>query len=212
MENQEARDGLAVFSSAYVKRWLEGHFYDKLFQTEVGEKLKALDNKAKYGIEFGLNLLTVFFDQRLSEDTFLKRLVKQVGLDTSPEISKRLINNTKDHLKKVATSPQERELVDTLLGLEDETLIRILNWLYDIEATERAQIFKQMTQLSPEELLKLAELPPEDMGRLLGLLTPQAEPKKKRSVLSTETIEKIEGATARIEDMRRTRRERRKGR
>ncbi len=212
MENQEARDGLAVFSSAYVKRWLEGHFYDKLFQTQVGEKLKALDKKAKYGIEFGLNLLTVFFDQKLSEDTFLRRLVKEVGLDTGPEISKRLINNTKDHLKKVATSPQEKDLVDTLLGLEGETLIGLLTWLYEIEATERAQIFKQMTQLSPEELLKLAALPPEDMGRLLGLLTPQAEPKKKRSVLATETIEKIEGATARIEDMRTQRRERRKGR
>ena len=60
-------DGLATFSAGYLKRWLEDNLYDRIFKTELGEKLKSLNKKARYGIEFGLNLLTAFFDQKLAE-------------------------------------------------------------------------------------------------------------------------------------------------
>jgi hypothetical protein len=154
-------DGLATFSAGYLKRWLEGNLYDRIFDTELGEKLKSLNKKARYGIEFGLNLLTAFFDQKLAEDTALKKFVKEVGIDIGPEISKRLINN--------AQTQEEKELVRVLLELEEQTLIDLLNWLYDIELTERAEVLKQLSRLSFDEVVRLAKLTREDRKRLFDL-------------------------------------------
>ena len=162
-------DGLATFSAGYLKRWLEGNFYDRLFTTELGEKLKSLDKKTRYGIEFGLNLLTAFFDQKLAGDTALKKFIKEVGLDAGPEISKRLINNTKEQLVNKATTQEEKELVKVLLELEDQTLIELLNWLYDIESDERVKVFKHLSRLSVDELVRLTQLTPENRKRLFAL-------------------------------------------
>lgn len=211
MVNQNILNGLAVFSSAYMKRWLEGHFYDRIFETQLGEKLKTLDKRAKYGIEFGLNLLTAFFDQKLSEDTVLKRFVKEVGIDAGPEISKRLIN-AKEQLSKNATSPEEKEIVDVLLQLEGQTLIDLLNWLYDIEATKRAEVLKQLSRLSLDEVVKLAQLTPENMERLFDLINPTTKAKENRTLLSPKAVQEIEGATAKIQQMRKKFKERREAR
>lgn len=176
MINQRILNGLAVFSAGYMKRWLEENLYDRIFKTELGEKLKSLDKKARYGIEFGLNLLTAFFDQKLAEDTTLKRFVKEVGIDAGPEISKRLINNTKEQLISNAKSPDDKELVSVLLELEDKTLVDLLNWLYDIETSERTEILKQLSQLSFEEIARLAQLTPENRKKLFDLFkTPPSE-------------------------------------
>jgi len=211
MVNQNILNGLAVFSSAYLKRWLEGHFYDRIFETQLGEKLKTLDKRAKYGIEFGLNLLTAFFDQKLSEDTVLKRFVKEVGIDAGPEISKRLIN-AKERLSKNATSPEEKEIVDVLLQLEGQTLIDLLNWLYDIEATERAEVLKQLSRLSLDEAVRLAQLTPENMERLFDLINLPSKAKEKRTLLSPKAVQEIEGATAKIQQMKKKLKERREAR
>lgn len=168
-------NGLAVFSAGYMKRWLEGNLYDRIFKTELGEKLKNLDKRVRYEIEFGLNLLTAFFDQKLAEDTTLKRFVKEVGIDAGPEISKRLINNTKEQLITNAKSPEEKELVNVLLELEDQTLLDLLNWLYDMEATERKETLKQLSRLSFDEIVRLARLKPEDRKRLFDLLKSPSE-------------------------------------
>lgn len=176
MIDQKILNGLAVFSAGYMKRWLEGNFYDRIFKTELGEKLKSLNKKTRYGIEVGLNLLTVFFDQKLAEDTALKKFVKEVGIDAGPEISKRLINNTKEQLINNAKSQEEKELVNVLLELEDQTLIELLNWLYDIEATERASALNQLSRLSLNEVMRFAKMTNEDRKKLFDLFkTPPSE-------------------------------------
>lgn len=169
MANQKILNGLAVFSAGYMKRWLEGNLYDRIFNTELGKKLKSFDTKTRYGIEFVLNLLTAFFDQQLAEDTTLKKFVKEVGIDSGPEISKRLINTTKEQLFKNAKSPEDKELVSVLLELEDQTIIDLLNWLYGIEPTERTKVLKQLSRLSFDEVVRLAQLTPEDRKRLFDL-------------------------------------------
>lgn len=209
MLNKKILNGLAVFSSAYLKRWMEAHFYDSIFETQFGERLKNLDKKAKYGIEFGLNLLTAFFDQKLSEDTALKKFVKQVGIDAGPEISKRLINNAKEQLSKNVKSPEEKELVGVLLQLEGRTLIDLLDWLYDTEETKRAEVVKQLSRLSLDEVAKLAQLTPENMKRLFDLISPTEKVKEKRTLLSPKAVQEIEGATARIQGMRKKLKEKR---
>ena len=175
MVDPKILNGLAVFSAGYMKRWLEGNLYDKIFKTELGEKLKRLDKKVRYGIEFGLNLLTAFFDQKLAEDTALKRFVKEIGIDAGPEISKRLVNNTKEQLIINAKSPEEKEMVNLLLELEDKTLIDLLNWLYDMGATERTETLKQLSRLSFDEVMRFAKLKPEDRDRLFDLFKSPSE-------------------------------------
>lgn len=172
MVSQKISNGLAVFFAGYMKRWLESNLYDRIFNTELGKKLKSFDAKTRYGIEFVLNLLTAFFDQKLAEDTTLKKFVKEVGLDSGSEISKRLINSTKEQLVKNVKSPEDKELVSVLLELEDQTLIDLLNWLYDIEPTERTKVLKQLSRLSFDEVMRLSQLTPEDRRRLFDIFQP----------------------------------------
>jgi len=210
MVDKKMLNGLAVFSASYMKRWLEGHFYDRIFDTQIGKKLKTLDKRAKYGIEFGLNLLTAFFDQKLSDNTTLKRFVKEVGLDAGPEVSKRLINNAKEQLRNNANSPEERELVNVLLQLDDQTLIGLLNWLYEIDVTQREKVLKQISNLSLDEVVKLAQLTPENIERLFELINPTEGAKEKRPLLSPKAIKQIEGATEKIQKIRQKLREKRR--
>ena len=211
MTNEKILNGLVVFLSAYMKRWLEGHFYDKIFDSQLGKKLKTLDKTSKYGIEFGLYLLTAFFDEKLSEDNALKKFVKEVGIDAGPEISKRLIN-TKEQLSKNATSPEEKEIVSMLLQLEDQTLIDLLKWLYDIEPTEREEVLKQLSRLSIDEVAKLAHLKAEDIERIFDLINPPSTAKEKRTLLSPKAIQEIHGTTVKIEEMRKKLKQKRKAR
>ncbi len=192
MDNKDKKilNSLAVFSAGYMKRWLEGNLYDRIFKTELGEKLKSLDKKARYGIEFCLNLLTTFFEQKLSEDTALKKFVKEVGIDVGPEISKRLINNAKEQLISNASSIEEKELVSVLLELEDKILIDLLNWLYNVEPTERTKTLKQLSRLSFDKLNRLAQLTPGDRKRLLDLFKPP--PSEKFSDKAHSKLEKID--------------------
>lgn len=184
MIDQKILNGLAVFSAGYLKRWLEGNFYDKIFKTKLGEKLKGLDKKALYGIEFGLNTLMAFFEQKLAEDTALKKFVKEVGVDMGPEISKRLINNAKEQLITNAKSSEEKELVNVLLELNDKTLIDLLNWLYDIESSERAEVLKQLSRFSFDEIAKLAQLTHENRKKLFDLFKPPPSEKVSDKVTS----------------------------
>lgn len=187
--SDQVANGLAVFSANYLKRWLEGNLYDRFFQTNLGQKLKGLDAKAHYGIEFGLNLLAVFFDRALSDDTALKRFVKEVGLDAAPEISKRLINH--------ATNRQEQELVRALLAMGHEQLVQLLRSLYEVEPGLRKKMLKQIEKLSMDELLKLALMPSNEREQLMGLFVSEEKP-----WLSPAEVQSIDQATEKLKAFR----------
>ena len=167
--DQGVIDGLAVFSAGYLKRWLETHLYDKLFETEIGKKLKSLGTKERYAIEAGLNLLTVFFDQKLSTDSAIKKLIRLVGTDIAPELSSRLVGDAKDHIKQAAAVPEEKELAKVLAELDDQALADLLKWLQTTSATEKEQVLELFKGLTGEEVAKLAKLPPSllrDLARV----------------------------------------------
>lgn len=187
--SDQVANGLAIFSANYLKRWLEGNLYDRLFRTGLGQKLKGLDAKAHYGIEFGLNLLTVFFDRTLAGDTALKRFVKEVGLDAAPEISKRLINH--------ATNSQEQELVHALLAMEHEQLVQLLRSFYEVEPGLRQKMLKQIEKLSMDELLKLALMPSNEREKLMGLFVREEKP-----WLSPAEVQSIDRATEKLKAFR----------
>lgn len=177
MIDQKTKNFLAVFSAGYMKRFLDGSFYDKIFNTEFGKKIKGLDKRIGYGIECGLNLLTAFFDQKLAEDTALKKFLKEVGVDVGPEISKRLIQNARENIINHAESPEDKELINILLELDDQALINLLNWLYRVDAKERTEIVKHLSHLSLDEITKLAQLSPENMERFFRLFQPPCSEK-----------------------------------
>lgn len=58
---------LPVFAANYAKRFME-RVYDSAFDTPLGQKLAAMGKSKKYAVEFGLNLLTAFFEDRLAEN------------------------------------------------------------------------------------------------------------------------------------------------
>jgi len=89
-----------------------------------------------------------------------------------------------------AKSPDDKDLVSVLLELEDQTLIDLLNWLYDMESIERTKISTQLSQLSFDKLVRLAQLTPENRKMLFNLF--KAQPSEKFSDKAHSKIEKID--------------------
>jgi hypothetical protein len=180
--NQKIIDGLAVFSAGYLKRWLETHLYDKIFETEIGKKFKSLGTREKYTIEAGLNLLTVFFDQKLSTDSAVKKLIKQVGTDIAPELSSRLVGEVKDHIRQTAAVLEEKELAKVLAELDDQVLTDLLKWLKTVSGAEREKVLRLFKELNGEEVARLAKLPPSLFHDLVELFGENSSAGRKDSV------------------------------
>lgn len=198
--DSEVRQGLALLSANYLKRILERQ-YDRAMATNLGQKLKSLDPKARYGIEFGLNLLAVFFDKTLAGDTVLKRLVKEVGLDAAPEISKRLINHGAH-----AVDDHEKELLQSMLALPSEDLVRLLKWLFDVDSKHRTRVIQHMGTLSTEELATVADLKVAEREQLFELFAPRDSPST-----SSAVAEGLDEATASLRAFRARLRRKREG-
>jgi hypothetical protein len=161
----------AVFLASYAKRWLEGNFYDRAFSSDTGRKLIALEDKYKYGIEFCLYALTAFFEGKLAEDTVLKKLVKEIGIDAPPEIGKRMINGAKNRIRGHAETADEKASVETLLELDDELLFVILKWLYEHDGADRQKILRYICSLNRDELAELAAADKDQRERLVDIAT-----------------------------------------
>ncbi len=168
---------LPVFAANYAKRFLE-HVYDNAFDTPLGQKLAAMGKSKKYAVEFGLNLLTAFFEDRLAENTKLKKFVKEVGIDMAPEISKRMINGAREEVLASAGTAEEREMAQVLLGLEDKELIGLLNWLYEKPAAEKMSVLGQLSLMSVEQIARLMRFSVEDREKFFGVLDPKPQPKE----------------------------------
>lgn len=188
-------DGLAVFFLGYIKRVLEGE-YDKLFETELGKKIKHLDDRVRYGVEAFLNFLTVIFDQKFKDDSAVKRLLKAVVIDAFPELSKRIINGVKTNLNQnPSVTKSEKELMVALLTIEENDLSAILCWLIKTNAEERSEALKFLSHLSNEELKRFATVSPENREHIkqifcasLDAPEPKSEAEDIESQIENETI------------------------
>jgi len=91
----DIKQGMPVFCAGYIKRMLEGK-YDKLInETKLGRTLKGAGLPAKFGMEGFLNISSAFADSELPENSFWKKMAKEVITDAGPEIAKRIINGDK---------------------------------------------------------------------------------------------------------------------
>src|SRR3989338_2581341 len=145
----------------YVKRWMEGNAYDRVFSTKIGSRLKDLNQSTKYFVEATLNVLSAFFERKLEGDGLLRKMVREVGADVAPEISKRILNH--------ASKPEEQIAAQILGTLDPLQLKAILDWLYSSPKEERTFLFRWLAGLSKEEIEKFASLSTEDRSRLVGL-------------------------------------------
>ena len=145
----------------YVKRWMEGNAYDRVFSTKIGSRLKDLNQSTKYFVEATLNVLSAFFERKLEGDGLLRKMVREVGADVAPEISKRILNH--------ASKPEEQIAAQILGTLDPLQLKAILDWLYLSPKEERTFLFRWLAGLSKEEIEKFASLSTEDRSRLVGL-------------------------------------------
>jgi hypothetical protein len=201
MDNQKLLNGIAVVSASYMKRWLESGVYDKMFESNIGNKLTQLDDRVKYGIEFGLYALTAFVDQQLAEDTVLKKFIKEVEEDAGPEISKRLINHTRNRLTEKAKTSDQKEVLAVLLTLDDRALIDLLTWLISMEPAERSSIVDKLRSLTSEELVRLAGLSPEARVKLFEVFKRDEPPQRSSPTLSADLAQEIGKATSRLKDL-----------
>ena len=124
---QTAKNFLAFLSSGYTKMLLENP-YDEFFQTELGIKLKRLGLVSKNAMVVVLGLLAFFLEQKLSDDTVLKKMFKEVATDAWPEFSKRLLNGFTDFLvsRSAAASGEEKVAIDKLSQTKPEELNELL--------------------------------------------------------------------------------------
>lgn len=166
---------LPVFTANYVKRFME-RVYDTAFQTGLGQRLAAMGKPKKYAVEFGLNLLTAFFEDRLAENSKLRKFLKEVGIDVAPEISKRLVNGVRDEILASAKTSEEREIAQVLLGLEDEELIDLLNWLCEKPAAELREILGRLCLMSAEQIARLMDFSVEDREKFFSVVVPRPRP------------------------------------
>ena len=158
----------------YAKRGLE-HLYDRAFETPLGLKLKSLGMPKKYALEFLLYGLTELFESRWKDNTALSHIFKEVAVDVSPEIAKRMINGAREEIMaSVETAPaEEKELASFLLELEDQDLTELLNWLYQKTPAEKKQILVCFRFFSAEQIAKLMGFTDQDREKFFDILNPQ---------------------------------------
>jgi len=176
---------IPVFAANYAKRFLEG-LYDQAFQTGFGQRLTALPQWRKYAIEFVLNALAAFFERKLKENTAFRKFVKEVAVDAAPEMAKRLINGVKQDILASATTPEEKEVAQILLELEDRDLLGLIKWLCENEPLEIRRITGQLWRLTPEGVSRLMDFFPEDRKKFFDVLSPRPWPEGTRQgILAT---------------------------
>lgn len=170
MLDEKDFNAVAVFASGYAKRILDQH-YDKLEDTDVGRKLKALDPKLKYGIEAGLYALMTYVDQKFVANTPLKKFVKEVIKDAPPEIAKRMLSDLRADLSSDAahsTQPEGRTALECLLSLDDAALASMLGWIASVAPADAQHTAQSLARLSPEQLRRFASLNPEQKALILN--------------------------------------------
>jgi len=208
MADEKLLNGLSIFASSYVKRWMETN-YDALMRTAPARKLMESGAPTRYGIEAALYALLAYADQHWSHDTPLRKLVREVAMDAPAEISKRLVNGFREEMLssfREAAPDTTRSVEQALLELDDATLGALLAWLARVSPEDRARIRSLFGTLSNEELQKIARLSPEDLEALMSASPPADKPP---SQLGRAIKDELEQAHRRVDERLAARRQRR---
>ncbi|MCE9552596.1 MAG: hypothetical protein K8T91_04360 [Planctomycetes bacterium] len=215
MVDQRLLHGFSVFSSGYVKRWMENN-YDRLMMTGPGKRLMDLDQKTRYGIEAMLYAVMAVGEHNLGSNSPLKWLLKEVLLDAPPEIGKRLINGFRDDYvrhRASTSSAEKRDFGAVLEDLSAEQLNSFLIWASGLTSDEFERLRAMLPQLSKEQLIALMSLGDAERKTWLAMFHGPAESKavKEKPARSAELQERIDAARVRVREEHQQLRERRAG-
>jgi hypothetical protein len=172
MDNEKWARGAAVFSSCYIKRWLEGR-YDQLGDLPAVAKLKALSTGTKLGIEAILYTLTAYAEQKLTDQSPLGLMAKTVLMDAAPEIASRLMTDVRADLTgattgEVALDEPRQAVASKLLALQNKELLGILVSMEEMDDATRGKFLSFAASSSGEELAKFSALTQEQRKMLLS--------------------------------------------
>ena len=206
--------GLAVSLSNLAKRVMESQ-YDRLTDTEIGQKLRGLDKKYLYGIEAGLDALGAVIEQILPEDNSVVVFFKKILEDAPPEIAKRLVNGVKDGLQlkaQNAKTKEEKMAIMSLLELDDESLKEIIHWFGGMDSNERKRAGDVVSNLACNELKRMATLSAEERKVLIDIQNPPPPSKSppKESDLLNEVMSDMQKARQSLQQKRDDVREKRR--
>lgn len=169
-------NGIATILESYAKRYLENK-YDNLFELPFFAELKKKDKKMRYGIEFGLYVITSLLDQNMKEDTPFKKTLKGILMDSASEISKRLINGLKEideGVEKAEITPlqgiTQKSFLSTLLELDSETVKKFAFWYLNTNEIDKQSVLREIKKLSEKDLEKFFNLPDETKILLFKML------------------------------------------
>lgn len=207
MAEKKPLDGIAVFASSYIKRFMETH-YDTLMRSAPARTLLERNAATRYGIEASLYALLAYADSHWSPRTPLHRMVKGVVMDAPSEISKRLVNGFREEV--LSHTPEDlpapaQSVEQVLLNLDDETLGAMLAWLARTSTKDRARIRSLIATLSDEELQKLVSLTPDALDALINR-APSVE--KPPSLLAQTIQDQLKQAHRRADEQLAARRNR----
>jgi uncharacterized protein YjeT (DUF2065 family) len=209
MTEKDLKQTLAMVASLYTKRFAEDA-YDRVFQGALGQKLVSLNKEIRLGLEASFYLLTAYFDRVFQEDTPLRKYVKEVALDTAPEVAKRMMNGKVRPelvgLASEARSKEERVMIHSLLKLPDDQLANLLRWVANATEEDRSRLVRALADLPDEQLKRFLGLSPEEKEMLVGLHARPA-PKKR----SPELEDALRDAHTRVDASLRKQAEKRKG-
>jgi hypothetical protein len=183
--NSEFLNWAASFGSGYGRRMAEPH-YDRIAETDFFKKLKQQDKPVKYLLEAVNNAITALIDQKIDDATPLRKLLKEVFMDSSSELNKRLLNGESSQKimaeKSGSLDTAERNYLAALLMLEETKMDILLKWILALDDRERAETMHSLRNLNPEELEKLANLSPEARNRLFQTLKKPEEEKTESEI------------------------------
>ncbi len=197
MDRESVLKGLEVMTAALAKRKLEPA-YDALWQTELGQRLNSLGAKQKRGVEFLAYLLLAFLDQKIQTDSHLGGMLKEIGTDFVPEMTRRLINgkNLRQHLASTAKDNAEKDLLLLLAELDDEQLSNLVLCLSRVPNQRRPAFLNIILGMTPDEFKKLGCSGPGRLDTFFriveDLFLEEPEGKSNRKGAIKEGIETVE--------------------
>ena len=210
---EKGERGLAVFASGYAKRMLTSQ-YDRLVETEFGQKLRGLDKKYRCGIEAGLHALGAVIEQIIPEDKPAVMFFKQILEDAPAEIAKRVMTDVRDNLQLAvqnAKTHEERMAIMSFFELDDESLKELLRWFGSMDSSERTRAEGVVCNLALNDLQRMARLSPEERKLLVDIQNAPPPPPKESDLLK-EVMGDMEKARQRLQQKRNELRENRRGR
>lgn len=172
--NKDKQMGLAMILANYAKRKLEG-VYDGFAETDFGQTLKNMNRESKYALELALYFISALADRKLDEKSFWSKIVKEIGVDATPELAKRFL----DEEKSAQQFAGKNGLTETILEMENDSILELISWLSSLDETEKNSTIKKIEKLSREKLEKILKLDRKNRSAMLDLLSEEKKPPRK---------------------------------